>query len=78
LPVSSALLAVDAALRAVSARDGVAYLDPIRAGWMTRRNLRGFSGAIRDHPNDAGYAYLAHRVVAFLSRARTRPGAADA
>jgi lysophospholipase L1-like esterase len=76
LPVSPALRAVDATLRAVSARDAVTYLDPIRAGWMTHRNLPRFTGAIRDHPNDAGYAYLAHLVVGSLSGARTGSGAA--
>jgi hypothetical protein len=78
LPVSSALLSVDATLRAVATRDGATYVDPIRAGWMTHGNLPGFSGVVRDHPNDVGYAYVARRVVTALSGGRPDPGAAVA
>ena len=56
-------------VRCAAARDcHVPFIDPIAEGWITRGNAPRLVGAVADHPNDAGYRYIADRLVTDLDR----------
>ena len=57
--------AIDDALAAAAATDGLPYVSPIREGWL-KANL---SLLIADeaHPNDAGHAIIAGRIASYLT-----------
>ena len=44
----------------------VPFIDPIAEGWITRANAGQLVGTVPGHPNDAGYRYIAERLVADL------------
>lgn len=75
LPVSSRILAVRTALDRACTSAHAGFIDPIGQHWITPANVHAFSGHIRGHPNDAGYAYIADRLLAALPSAlhRARP-----
>jgi lysophospholipase L1-like esterase len=45
---------------------GVAFIDPIAQDWITIHDVHGYTGAVPQHPNNAGYAYIAARIVSDL------------
>ncbi len=74
LPVDPAQRRVAAVLRSVASAQHVLFIDPLSEGWISPANVRGFSGSVPGHPNDAGYAFIADRVGADLLRWwETRP-----
>jgi lysophospholipase L1-like esterase len=68
LPVDHGELKVEAAIGHVAHSDGVQFIDPISEHWITAANAAGFAGLVVGHPNNAGYAYIADRVAADLTR----------
>ncbi|MGH3743247.1 MAG: SGNH/GDSL hydrolase family protein [Mycobacteriales bacterium] len=69
LPVSSRITEIRSALGRACAAAHAGFIDPIGLHWITPANVRAFSGHVRGHPNDAGYAYIATRLMAALPRA---------
>lgn len=66
-----------AALGLASLDTNVAFVDPVGEGWVTASNSRIYFIADGTHPNSAGHAYIARRLLADLQRlgavpARTR------
>lgn len=57
------ILAAEDAIRAASAGAGVEFVDPIAESWFADRGLRSSDGV---HPNDAGQAAIAARLIAAL------------
>jgi lysophospholipase L1-like esterase len=68
LPVSAGQRGVEHAIAAAARSCHVAFVDPIAEKWITSANVHRYAGPIPGHPNDAGYAYIADRVVADLHR----------
>jgi lysophospholipase L1-like esterase len=65
LPVEEMTARIDADLADLAAARGWWYISPIAEGWITEQNYLEVidTGPIgRDHPSDAGHAYLAERV----------------
>lgn len=69
LPVSSTISAIRSSLGRACATARAGFIDPITQRWITPANVRAFSGHVRGHPNDAGYAYITARLLAALPRA---------
>lgn len=68
LPISAGQRGVEHAIAAAAHACLVAFIDPIAENWITAANVRRYAGPVPGHPNDAGYAYIADRVVADLHR----------
>lgn len=66
MPVGSVLLRDRNAVRAASMAAGAGFIDPIAEQWITPRNVRAMDGPVPAHPGDAGYAYIAARVLSDL------------
>jgi lysophospholipase L1-like esterase len=66
LPLDPAVSEVEHVLRDAAADDHVVFIDPIAEQWIDEGNLRGFTGPVAGHPNDAGYAYIAQRLAVDL------------
>jgi lysophospholipase L1-like esterase len=66
LPISPALRAVNRVLAGVCRSDHVLFIDAIGQGWISPDNVRRFAGSVPQHPNNAGYAYIASHVAAAL------------
>jgi acyl-CoA thioesterase I len=59
----------------------IAFIDPIAEGWITADNELGFTGDVPAHPDNAGYAYIAKRLVTDLDQlldGSPQPGASEA
>jgi lysophospholipase L1-like esterase len=69
LPVSSKITAIRAAIGRACRTAHAGFIDPITLHWITPRNVRSYAGHVHGHPNDAGYAYIANRLLAALPRA---------
>lgn len=69
LPVSAKVTAIRAAIGRACVAAHAGFIDPISLRWITTANVRGFAGRIHGHPNDAGYAYIATRLLAALPAA---------
>jgi lysophospholipase L1-like esterase len=70
LPVPRDQRRVASTLSHAAARCRAPFLNPIREHWITADNERRFLGPVPDHPNDAGYHYIARRLAADLHRLR--------
>lgn len=66
-PPDGQLVRVDRVLGAVARAQRVAYVDPIRAGWVTADNAPGYTATTGYYPNRAGHAYLGARLATALS-----------
>ncbi|HTZ43922.1 MAG TPA: SGNH/GDSL hydrolase family protein [Jatrophihabitans sp.] len=66
--VSAGQKRVESALTAASRSCRVAFVDPIAERWITRQNAARLVGRVPGHPNDAGYSYIAQRLLADLER----------
>lgn len=66
LPVSGKISVIRSAIGRACAAAHAGFIDPITMRWITPANVRAFSGHIPGHPNDAGYAYIADRLMAAL------------
>lgn len=64
LPATPANVTTEATLRAVAAESGCSLIDPIGENWITQDNIGTTLVAANLHPDDAGHAYLAQRLVA--------------
>lgn len=69
LPVSARVGAIRAAIGRACATAHAGFIDPITGRWITPANVRSFSGHIHGHPNDAGYAYIASKLLGALPQA---------
>ncbi|HSY15225.1 MAG TPA: SGNH/GDSL hydrolase family protein, partial [Jatrophihabitantaceae bacterium] len=67
VPVDQATRAAEATLRDASTQCEAPFVDPIAEHWITQRNQRGYLGLVPGHPDNAGYAYIAHRLAADLA-----------
>lgn len=68
LPPDHGELAVAHELAVVAGATGVTFIDPIAEGWINVHNQRGYVGDVPAHPDDAGYAYIAKRLVIDLDQ----------
>jgi lysophospholipase L1-like esterase len=66
LPVSRKVTEIRSAINRACATAHAGFIDPITLRWITPANVRAFSGHVRGHPNDAGYAYIAGKLMAAL------------
>lgn len=69
LPVSSKVSEISAAIGRACRAARAGYVDPVGLRWITPENVDRFSGHIRGHPNDAGYAYIATKLMGALPAA---------
>lgn len=72
LPVSERALAINTAIGRACAAARAGFVNALGQRWITPDNVHHFAGHIRGHPNDAGYAYIATKLMAAL------PGALQA
>ncbi|WP_375481669.1 SGNH/GDSL hydrolase family protein [uncultured Jatrophihabitans sp.] len=68
-PLAGHVVGIDLGLRQACRDEHVRYLDPIAEHWMTPASAPAYEGRVPDHPNDAGYRYIAERVTADLRSA---------
>lgn len=66
VPVGLRQMRVADVLADAAHRCHVAFLNPIAEHWITAGDEDEFAGPVPHHPNNLGYAYIAHRVVADL------------
>lgn len=66
LPAGRSVVATNEVLERAAASQHVAFVDPIREHWMTPADVAAFRSPIPGHPNDAGHAYIAHRLAVDL------------
>lgn len=66
LPVSAQVEAIRGALARACTAAHAGFVDPITLHWITPANVHVFSGHIRGHPNNAGYAYITSKLQAAL------------
>lgn len=78
VPVTPRLLQTRDIVAAGARQTGAGFVDPIAQGWITEDNERRYAGRVPAHPNDAGYRYIAGRLLADLPAAldASRPPAA--
>jgi acyl-CoA thioesterase I len=69
VPVSPRLLKTRNIVRAAAKQTGAGFVDPIAQGWITAANEKKFAGPVPAHPNDAGYRYIAQRLLEDLPAA---------
>jgi len=67
LPVGAVAVATSDVLARAARADGVVFVNPIAERWTTPANSVAFRSSIPGHPNDAGHAYIADRLLADLS-----------
>ena len=68
VPVPAGLLSVEGVVREARVTAGVPFIDPIAQNWIAAKNEHHNAGLVPAHPGNAGYAYLASRLSADLSR----------
>lgn len=66
VPVSPRLLTVRDVVRAASKQVGAGFVDPIAERWINPSNEHQYAGPVPFHPNDAGYRYIAGRLLGDL------------
>lgn len=69
VPASQRLLQTRDIVRAAARQTGAGFVDPIAQTWITRANQGRFAGPVPAHPNDAGYRYIASRLLEDLPAA---------
>lgn len=69
LPVSTSVVAVNDAIARACRAAHAGYVNAVAAGWITPQNVHRYAGSVRGHPNDAGYAYIAAKLLAALPAA---------
>jgi hypothetical protein len=69
LPVNARVSAIRPQLERAAATAHAGFIDPIADHWVTPQNLRAFRGRVAGHPNNAGYAYFADKLLAALPAA---------
>jgi hypothetical protein len=69
LPVAHDAVQMNDLLARVAAREHVGFIDPIRQHWISAQDATAFRSAVPGHPNDAGHAYIAHRLLIDLGAA---------
>jgi len=67
-PVGPGQRSAEHAMAVASHDCQVPFIDPIAEGWITKANAPAYVGHVPAHPNNAGYRYIADRVVADLER----------
>ncbi|MCW2526911.1 MAG: hydrolase family protein [Pseudonocardiales bacterium] len=67
-PPTPGIHAIENLLREQAAVAGVPFIDPVREGWITKGDGPRYTGLVANHPNNAGYAFIARRVVQDLQR----------
>jgi acyl-CoA thioesterase I len=68
VPADRGELNVTRAMHEAARTENVAFIDPIAEGWITVDNELGFTGHVPAHPDNAGYAYIAKRLVTDLDQ----------
>jgi acyl-CoA thioesterase I len=68
VPVAPDAVATNNLIAQIAAREHAVFINPISEHWMTRAEARAFRSHIPGHPNDAGHASIAHRLLLDLSR----------
>jgi lysophospholipase L1-like esterase len=68
VPVPAAQRRVARTLWHAATQCRAAFVNPIAQRWITRSNEARLLGPVPGHPNDAGYAYIAHKLVTNLRR----------
>lgn len=68
VPVGRAAVAANALLAQVAHVEHAQFIDPIRDQWISSADARAFRSDVPGHPNDAGHAYIAHRLRVALSQ----------
>lgn len=63
LPVAKSAIITNDLLGRAAAHDHAVYIDPIREHWITPADAVAFRSDVPGHPNDAGHAYIAHRLL---------------
>jgi lysophospholipase L1-like esterase len=63
VPIGADVTDVTAMFTELALSESMAFINPLGEHWMTIDNTRGFTGDVPDHPNNAGYAYIAGHVV---------------
>ena len=69
LPLGPGILGVEATLKQAATQAKVPFVDPIAQDWITAANEHQYAGAVPQHPNNSGHAYLASRLAADLQAA---------
>lgn len=69
LPVRADVIAINDVIAQACRMAGAGYVNAVGAGWITPENVYRYAGPIRGHPNDAGYAYIATRLLTALPAA---------
>jgi lysophospholipase L1-like esterase len=78
VPVAPDAVATNDLIAGIAASQHAVFIDPIREHWMTPADAHAFRSHIPGHPNDAGHAYIAQRLLLDLShRADGTIGAAS-
>jgi lysophospholipase L1-like esterase len=62
-PPTPGIHAIENLLREQAAIARVPFIDPVREGWITKGDGPRYTGLVANHPNNAGYAFIARRVV---------------
>jgi lysophospholipase L1-like esterase len=62
-PPTPGVHAIEDLLREQAALAQVPFIDPVREGWITKGDGPRYTGLVANHPNNAGYAFIARRVV---------------
>jgi hypothetical protein len=55
-------------MRIAARASGADFVDPISEGWITVENEVGYVGHVPAHPDNAGYAYIAKKLVVDLDQ----------
>jgi acyl-CoA thioesterase I len=67
VPVASNAVATNNLIAQIAMHEHAVFIDPIREHWMTRADARAFRSHIPGHPNNAGHAYIAQRLLMDLA-----------
>lgn len=73
LPVARDAIGINDLLERVATKERVMFVDPIHERWISSADAAAFRSTIPGHPNDAGHAYIARRLLIDLN---TRSGGA--
>jgi lysophospholipase L1-like esterase len=68
VPVAPNAVAINALLARVAASEHGVFINPVHEHWMTRADTAAFRSPIPGHPNDAGHAYIAKRLLGDLAQ----------
>lgn len=72
-PPDGQLVRVSRVLASVARAQGVVFVDPIAARWITPANAPGYTSATGYYPNAAGHAYLGRKLTEALGPLGRRP-----